>query len=781
MSAVALKHKVVATKALQEKLSSKLEQLERKRVELFHTGKIGLDLFGRIGSLTQPMLDIIRERRIFESDLDEIARDVGVVSVTPYFAIDEVLRSRDFTDLLSLLKDLGFSLNTLFEKPLPSVEIEKGSDEDQPSSKAIDNLLYSYTPFKLRGRDRYSILLVPSVRGDNITQKWHNEGASEFYENGVRIVTPDSVKLTNVSQLAQKITVKGEQNFKFEIDRRSPRSTYFCRMGYYVSPDPRCNYRECWLWDPCQGTKFWKGPRPLYGVGRVVPDLTVKVERHDDVVPVHKSSNGTITLERIENMYARIYINSVAFLSSFFTHTPIINLKEAPGYRIRTRAISLAVDAIWLKKFVEELLKRDKELFSWILTKQFVFENYDVNDLRRVARFFLNIIESREDEKSRRYSRALDAHELDDDLVSFACRLVMHSFAHLFHQEIISDLQTASENFLYYYTPEPRDGIYRVYLIENAERGLGLTESFVATAQKSANYLQELSDRLINMISFCSRAQVSSFSTGGAPTPVTTIWNRLNDYNRIYQTTLGISIPIEFARYILSREDQQTAKLVDREDVAPYMDDILSAAPLCWDGCYHCVRLETDCHDSPYEQIFLVSKQLLLALLNEWRGTFRNLGGKAVQQAGAVVQIGEARNLFNYVRQATRSVYITSPWISKEVASSICDIAASRKIPVRILTSMDDKVDTHVKALKTFLSRKVPNLEVRVLIGKMLHAKMVIVDDATLVIGSANLTLSGLYENIEGYVMLSGKDSIRDSLSKFMEIWDNATPLAEAL
>jgi hypothetical protein len=461
---------------------------------------------------------------------------------------------------------------------------------------------------------------------------------------------------------------------------------------------------------------------------------------------------------------------------------PLIKLKETIGYRINTKSVALAINASWLKRFVKALLLRDSMLYAWIYTKYFIWSNFDVNDVRKLSRFFWNLIVSKKDAKIKRFEKGLQTKSISEDLVTFACKVLLHTMAHMMHEEIVAVLQTASDNIVYAYSQNPEtDGNFRIFLFENAKRGLGLTESFTSRIREGGEKIvTDMIDKMVERIRSCSMEITPSVFIEDASGNVKTILNRLESYNRVLNTSYGISVPVEIARYILAREDRTTSKLIDKEDVSAFIDDILSTMPLCWDGCYQCVRLETDCHKPPYEQMFLVSKLLLIALLNEWRGTFVKLVTIPTQTVISelpVVEIGEARNLFNYIMSARKSVKLISPWISEEVARTLYNLATEKKINFQILTSLDVSVGTHKNALKFFMKTRVPEVEVRVIKNKPLHAKLFLIDESSLIVGSANLTLSGLYENIESYAVLSNKDIIAESLTKFQELWNNANSL----
>jgi len=774
------------SKVTREEAAKSLENLDRKNAELFTRREIPYREYTKVNTkITTPSHQVLDENNL-PLQLDNIARFARVRISAPLFAIDETLRSGEWIDLLVVLKDLGFSLNTLFEKPLPSVDIVGTRVGEQPFSKAVDNLLYTYTPFKLRGarREDYMILLLPSIRGNSTIRTWFSNEVNCFYENGMKVITPDEVRPTRVNEIRDLIFVNGEQYFRLEIDRRIGDGAYYCRMGQYVSPLRNCNRHDCWLWSACEGTRFWsRTPRSFYSIAKVSPNIEVRVDNYEKLETLAEFAK-VLTFEKIDELLAKVYIGSVTFMSRYMVRNPLIRLRETIGYRVNTRSIALAIDSSWLKNFVKELLLRDSVIYTWIYTKHFVLSNLDVNDVRQVSRFFWNLITSRRDDKTNRFLRGLQSRTVTEDLVAFACRVLLHTLSHVMHEEIVAVLQTASDNIVYAYSQRPEnDGKFRIFLFENAERGLGLTESFATRIENSKEkMITDMIDKIIERARTCSMEIISSVSPEDASENVRTILEHLDSHNRALNTTYGISLPVEIARYILAREDNTTARIINREDVSAFIDDIMSTLPLCWDGCYHCVRLETDCHEPPYEQMFLVSKHLLIALLNEWRGTFAKpsepLGPTATLKP-PIVEIGEARNLFNYITNAKKSVRLTSPWISEQVARTICDLAANRKISFQIITSLDLDMETHRNALKVLLERKAPEIQVRVLKDKQLHAKMVLVDETLFIIGSANLTLSGLYENVESYVVLLNTDVLTESLRKFTELWSIAVPLKD--
>ena len=134
-------------------------------------------------------------------------------------------------------------------------------------------------------------------------------------------------------------------------------------MGLYISPVSQCQRRECYLWEPCQGKKFWKGPTSIRSLSKVSPDIVVKIDRYDnpDVIQTNRLN---ISVETIKSLQAKIYIDSVIFYSSYFTQSPIIKLRETPGYRVTTKSMAFSIDGPSIENFVQAVLTNDPEIFS---------------------------------------------------------------------------------------------------------------------------------------------------------------------------------------------------------------------------------------------------------------------------------------------------------------------------------------------------------------------------------------------------------------------------------
>jgi len=109
---------------------------------------------------------------------------------------------------------------------------------------------------------------------------------------------------------------------------------------------------------------------------------------------------------------------------------------------------------------------------------------------------------------------------------------------------------------------------------------------------------------------------------------------------------------------------------------------------------------------------------------------------------------------------------------------------ASEGIEVKVITS-DDKEKHHQEALKIlrnalkpprcFLFRKSdwvpPNMELGIIRERYLHVKLYVFDDKFAVVGSANLTESGMWNNIEHIVIFDNPEEIQTIRSDFLKLW----------
>ncbi len=125
---------------------------------------------------------------------------------------------------------------------------------------------------------------------------------------------------------------------------------------------------------------------------------------------------------------------------------------------------------------------------------------------------------------------------------------------------------------------------------------------------------------------------------------------------------------------------------------------------------------------------------------------------------------------------AQKEVKISSPWIKSEVLTTLLD---DKNIDIQLIirgSELEDFAITDIDILK-----KMKSIGGIVYLNPDIHSKFVIIDNQKAVIGSANITKSGLYEdgNIETAVLIESKQEIKELLQQFEEIKKKSINLFE--
>lgn len=100
--------------------------------------------------------------------------------------------------------------------------------------------------------------------------------------------------------------------------------------------------------------------------------------------------------------------------------------------------------------------------------------------------------------------------------------------------------------------------------------------------------------------------------------------------------------------------------------------------------------------------------------------------------------------------------------------------AARRGVKIQVLLNVESMGHAITKInsrTASFLQRY--NIEVKFgQVGVVTHAKMMVIDDNILVLGSHNYTKSAFSRNQEASVIIKGRDEIRDYRAYFKGLWD---------
>jgi uncharacterized protein len=136
---------------------------------------------------------------------------------------------------------------------------------------------------------------------------------------------------------------------------------------------------------------------------------------------------------------------------------------------------------------------------------------------------------------------------------------------------------------------------------------------------------------------------------------------------------------------------------------------------------------------------------------------------------------------------AERSLDIASPWVEslpvQKLVGELLPRIRSGELAVRLVYRLSDESDlriTDLAALEVLAAEGV-----RIRYSRRLHAKLVIADRSSAVVGSSNLTRRGGYgygsqpswRNEEGGVLLEGEAAATDAAAHFDAIWEDAEEL----
>jgi phosphatidylserine/phosphatidylglycerophosphate/cardiolipin synthase-like enzyme len=138
------------------------------------------------------------------------------------------------------------------------------------------------------------------------------------------------------------------------------------------------------------------------------------------------------------------------------------------------------------------------------------------------------------------------------------------------------------------------------------------------------------------------------------------------------------------------------------------------------------------------------------------------------------------KRLFNAKRQAL----ICSPYVSKHYADAIVKMVG-KGINVKLITTNEKTGNFH--AHEYFMRYAIPksgqkaSLEITIVDSSFIHAKMYLSDDEFAAFGSANLTIAGMWENVENIVTYDGIEvsNISKGLRKFGSIMVKGLPMGK--
>jgi len=136
----------------------------------------------------------------------------------------------------------------------------------------------------------------------------------------------------------------------------------------------------------------------------------------------------------------------------------------------------------------------------------------------------------------------------------------------------------------------------------------------------------------------------------------------------------------------------------------------------------------------------------------------------------------------NKIFSAEDYLLISSPWINPQYAQKLIDIADSRGVAIKVITSdrpeNQDTVNIFKKRLtpaRDFLGRikkdwSPPSIDIKVVRERFIHAKIYAVDGKYAVVGSPNFTEECFWKNAEYILIFEDPDEVRQIEDDFGQL-----------
>jgi hypothetical protein len=608
---------------------------------------------------------------------------------------------------------------------------------------------------------------------------------SEKIREAVKDITTDRELLNSLIQI-EKESAPPRPGMRFDY-------VHFCYIGRGISTDPFdrvCPFTSCPARPDriCDGKKLWSGTyfsRKQFP--KVYPLRTMMVSRATGTPTLEEYlPRKILSVKAYNDQRINTFWYGVEIAAWFMKVRPIVRIYfddfSKPGYVIPTSTLNILLSPEWLDEQVRKILRDKAEVRSAIALKKVINESLGkFFDYKRLTSTVEGLI-ARSGETWKRYKRYIGG-EIDDELLTFARACLLHSLEHMFSQYVLHQLAGVDFNFVI--TRSYPQVTPNVVLAENARNGnLGIVDTVVKKIDEEGlpSFLIDFLTWLTNTIDFHVRTfdevarrrreeaerVLKHARTTLEPKQLQGLQEVNEKVGRFKEELSAVTEPfdITLARLILLVGRRIGEEEMNR--IEELFDDILEAQgfPICWDGCNACVRMERYCNEGT-KQIVTTSRRLLREFAQMLLNLIRSGYTESTDRAGEIIE----PILFS----AKKEALIASPYISPRYAEKIIELAR-RGASVKVITwrPMDKGEeygfqDESLKKLED--SRKAyPNLELKVL-EKLHHLKMYVVDRRISITGSANLTDSGLYRNVEHVHVKLDPDAVAKDKADFMAIW----------
>src|SRR5438093_3552558 len=346
---------------------------------------------------------------------------------------------------------------------------------------------------------------------------------------------------------------------------------------------------------------------------------------------------------------------------------------------------------------------------------------------QRMERTVLHALGGPQSEEVDKIVKSVVETRLTDEFLDFVEFVLLHTLAHTFKNVLTQSAGCKPED-LGYYIEHPlmrsagiQSGKIRIIVYETAVGGFGYLKNLSEGIENGTN-----EDFLTELLSEAADAFTASCKKKSEK-ELRDLGHELEPFAGEYKSLIDATLTAYSSTFAgtgiyphVNSIRRAIAEILPEilPEVRPMVDDALGKGPHCWDGCQLCVMLERECNFLPFDQPFLVSRELLIETLG--------LLVRALKEptSHSPLKVGITRQFESFLQGAEQTIDLVSPWISPEVIERIRTHQGAGSVIVRIITKEDPNNQTQIKTID-LLGRIQANSpeQFQVRIVREIHAK----------------------------------------------------------
>jgi hypothetical protein len=589
---------------------------------------------------------------------------------------------------------------------------------------------------------------------------------------------------------------------------------YNCRYGFILITDekncPLAN--KCKLFQPGNSTKTCKhyvGPNTYERLYKVMPHIVRTVReypfsdkeilaliqvnikgqdrilgkiKYDEKLSLEAFSDATIFKDNLADLYYLDYL--------------WVSYKEAIGFKQdNLHGIVIQFNPKAMDEYVEELLNNSRSIRDWMCLKMNMYFGNDAKYIRlrksqsstrgfeAISRFSNNLLNG---VKATNSNSGIGKYfDCDSDspkfeiLKMFTSFVLIHTIAHVFVEGILPIFSPSLHNQFLYYIEHPifGDSKENIYIIDTIQGGSGVLKILSELIKSKPNQFTLSMYDIVKDIIKSYYCHENKFNKNLANLNVklqkyqnqlNKLVNRVIDIYNSWRSCSKDTFPFHVAvRNYLAKNFQE--EIYGSSTNRSYFKDLISELPLCWDGCNACVGMDKGCMFMPFDQPFLISRNLVTMFLNtanDWLGKSVFTISSGITSTNSLLDV-----LKDLILLAEREIILVSPWISKDTINILNDIKYRRSIKVKVITLDSEQNQRAIEEAENnnndpIIVLKFPEDKKE----KLLHLKALVIDGSIAITGSANYTNSGLGSNIEMVNIILDPDNVKSVLKQIENI-----------